>query len=395
MDRAPFADRPPRLGSRRRTALRLSTAGLCTVIVAACLSHAQTNPTSTSGPAPTTQDLVGGSVIGVPPELLVDAPQLPPGSRQNEAVERVLIISIDGMRPDVMLRAAMPTIRGLMDHGSFTMYARTTDRAVTSPSHASMLTGVTPEVHGVTFNNDPPDGATVLVPTLFDLAKARGLTTGMASSKSKFSIFTRSGHIDSAWLSPESAGSDEATAEHAAAIVREHRPQVMFVHFAGADVNGHGAGWGSPEQLASLAEIDRHVGEVLAAYDQAGIRDGTLIIVSADHGGTGRSHGPDDPRSRYIPWIATGPGIRQNFDLTRLGTGYDVATYDTFATACDALGLPIPEGNDGHPISVIYERNALTLPSQAESRRRPADAAGTDPTTIPVAPRRGTTWPVG
>lgn len=357
-----------------------------------------TEPTTapTTVPAPTAQDLGGGSIIAVPADLMVDAPQRPDVVRSNKTtVDRVLIVSIDGARPDCLLRAATPNLRSLMDHGSFSMYARTTDFAVTNPSHVSMLTGVIPEAHGITTNTDPRPDEFIKVPTIFDIAKQHGLSTAMVSAKSKFSIFNKSNSIDYSWLSPEGSGPDEPVADNAARIVREHKPQVMFVHFATSDANGHGRGWGTPEHLAALSNIDTLLGKVLAAYDAAGIRDGTLIIISADHGGTGRSHGRDDPRSRYIPWIASGPGVRQNFDLTRLGTGFDVTTFDTFATACDALKLPIPDHSEGNPVLPIYERYEMKIPTQAESRRKPNNTATTGPATVPVSPRRGTTWPVG
>ena len=45
--------------------------------------------------------------------------------------KRVLVVSFDGLRPDVALRAEMPNLRGLMKRGSFTFWAQTTDVAIT------------------------------------------------------------------------------------------------------------------------------------------------------------------------------------------------------------------------------------------------------------------------
>ena len=66
----------------------------------------------------------------------------------------VLIITIDGLRPDAALRANMPNLRKLMAEGSFTFWARTTNQAITLPSHTSMVTGVTVEKHGITWNSE-------------------------------------------------------------------------------------------------------------------------------------------------------------------------------------------------------------------------------------------------
>jgi hypothetical protein len=84
----------------------------------------------------------------------------------------------------------------------------------------------------------------------------------------------------------------------------------------------------------------------------------TAIILSADHGGAGRTHGADDARSRHIPWILSGPGIRKNFDLTALPE-LEVNTYDTFATACYLLNIPVKTKIDGKPIVEAIEDRQL------------------------------------
>ena len=50
--------------------------------------------------------------------------------------------------------------------------------------------------------------------------------------------------------------------------------------------------------------------------------------------------------------LAVGPGVRPGFDLTRIDT-LQIDTYDTFATACHALGLAIPDHVEGKPITEI------------------------------------------
>src|SRR4051812_11186656 len=76
----------------------------------------------------------------------VDAPETKP------IVSRMLIISIDGCRPDLLLRADAPTIHGLLPQSTFTLWARTVPHAITLPAHVSMLTGVVPRKHEVEWN---------------------------------------------------------------------------------------------------------------------------------------------------------------------------------------------------------------------------------------------------
>jgi len=268
-----------------------------------------------------------------------------------------MIVSFDGLRPDVALRADMPHVRSLMARGSFTFWAQTTDVAITLPSHTSMLTGVTPEKHGIHWNSDDPKFRPEFpnVPTLFELARKEGRTTAVAAGKSKFRVFDRPGALN--WKFIKEA-SDDQVADAAAAIIREHQPQVLFVHFPDCDRVGHAIGWGTPQQVQTVSHADQAFGRVLDALNEEHLTDQTLIIVSADHGGNGRTHGGLDPRSRHIPWIAAGPGVKPNNDLT-LDKPLVVKTYDTFATACFVLGIPIPSNCDGKPLTEIFTQPDL------------------------------------
>jgi arylsulfatase A-like enzyme len=129
------------------------------------------------------------------------------------------------------------------------------------------------------------------------------------------------------------------------------------------DVSGHADGWGSHEQAAAVVHIDGVVGSILAAVKEQKLADSTVVIVTADHGGAGRTHGPDDPRSAHIPWIVSGPGIRQNYDLTR-DEMLNVDIEDTFATACFLLAIPLPAGLDGKPVTEILDRAELLQPAR-------------------------------
>lgn len=270
---------------------------------------------------------------------------------------RVLLISVDGLRPDLLLRAQAPVLRGLMQRGSFTMWAQTTASAVTLPSHTSMLTGVSPSSHGIEWNTDLPPGKHVYSarPTLFDLASQAGFTTAMVAGKSKFTPLARPGTLRWWYIPKESAVSDAAVTDTAVGFIERHQPQVLFVHLPSVDGAGHAQDWGSERQLAAIAEADRCIGRLLDALQRRRLLDSTLVMVSADHGGAGKSHGPDDPRSRFIPWIAAGPGVRRNVDLTTYAD-LNVRTEDTFATICAQLGIAVPKPIDGRPVDQILER---------------------------------------
>lgn len=275
-------------------------------------------------------------------------------TRPVPQIKHAVIISIDGLRPDLLLRANTPNLHGLFEAGCFSFWARTTELSVTLPSHTSMLTGVTPEKHGITFNDDGPlEQVYPNVPTLFQLAKKAGYTTAVSATKSKFSALTKG--VD--WVSVPSRKqnfSDEDAAKHAVDMLRDHHPDVLFLHLGHVDAVGHAIGWATPEQIAAIEAADAWVGQVLAELKELGLTDSTFVLVTADHGGTGRWHGPDDPRARHIPWIIAGPGLRKGLDLTTFRE-LTINTEDTFATTCWLLNIPIEETIDGKAVQLITE----------------------------------------
>jgi len=280
------------------------------------------------------------------------------GANLNAADKRIMIISIDGLRPDLLIRAKAPAIRSLYTNGTFSFWARTTELGNTLPSHASMLTGVKISKHGITWNGDnPAKGVSPhpKVPTLFELAKKAGYSTSLVAGKSKFWQLAKPKTVDHLSV-PKKTIEDQEVANNAIKIIRQYKPQVMFVHLARVDSTGHSKGWGSVEQIKAVETADAALGKIFTQMKRIRIYDKTLIILTSDHGGFGKTHNGGDPRGRHIPWIAVGPGVKKNFDLTTI-KDLVVNTEDSFATACDHLGIALPDYTDGKPIKQIYQKN--------------------------------------
>jgi arylsulfatase A-like enzyme len=226
-----------------------------------------------------------------------------------------------------------------------------------------MLTGVVPEVHAIHWNADLPLDKPVYpnAPTLFELAKKAGYTTALAAGKSKFVIMAKPGTIDWGYYPSSPTCENAEVVVQADRIIRDHKPDVMVVHLPSVDNAGHAKGWGTPEQISAIEQSDECVGRLVRTLEELGLRDSTMILITADHGGAGRTHGPEDPRSRTIPWIVNGPGIRKGFDLTRL-PDLEVETYDTFATTCHMLGIKIERRVRGKFVAPILEEQELLQP---------------------------------
>ena len=277
------------------------------------------------------------------------SPTITPTPTSSHRASRVLILSIDGLRPDAIQAAPMPNLLNLMQtSAAYTLNARTVFPSVTLVSHASMLGGVCPSKHGVYWNDYLPTLGYASGTDLFDIAHAYGLRTVMHVGKEKLRQVT------------EPFSTDVFTYVNDRDLVVTQRllddfPQdfgLLFVHFPLVDGMGHVYGWMSPEQLSVVFRADEALGLILAELEARGLRDETLIIVTADHGGHSTTHGSSLPEDMTIPWIASGPGVQPRVLTTQ------VHTMDTAATAAYALGLPIPPEWDGVP---VYEAFGLPV----------------------------------
>src|SRR5687767_4033816 len=113
---------------------------------------------------------------------------------KNHVSDHVVIISLDGLRPDAIAKFDAKSIQRLMREGSYTLSAQTILPSKTLPSHTSMLTGEDVDEHGITWNtNAVGDHGHVAVPTIFDVAHARGFHTAAFFSKTKFEHLQRDG----------------------------------------------------------------------------------------------------------------------------------------------------------------------------------------------------------
>src|SRR5438132_243269 len=84
--------------------------------------------------------------------LLASALLVQPAAAQGP-VKKVLLIGIDGCRPDALLAAKAPNLHGLIQDGCFSDKAQALEFTVSGPCWSSMLTGVDWKKHGVRDNS--------------------------------------------------------------------------------------------------------------------------------------------------------------------------------------------------------------------------------------------------
>jgi Type I phosphodiesterase / nucleotide pyrophosphatase/Metalloenzyme superfamily/Kelch motif len=266
----------------------------------------------------------------------------------------VIVISIDGLRPDGLLQADAPNIMALAARGAYSFSAQATFPPATLPSHTSMLTGYTTERHGVTWNYDDVS-LTPLTPPIFGVVHQAGLRTVMVVGKEKMRLYALPGTID---LYDYAVSGDRDVVDHALAAMTQGF-DLMFIHLPNVDFFGHSTGWMSAIYIDEISKTDGQVGRILEAMPF-----NTTIIISADHGGTEFSHGANIPEHMTIPWIMAGPNTPPIGALSQ-----PIITTDTAATALFALGLSLPPDAHGRP---IYEAFGLAPPDISQGTWRPA-----------------------
>ncbi len=109
--------------------------------------------------------------------------------------------------------------------------------------------------------------------------------------------------------------------------------------------------------LASTSYVDAQIGKLVAALEEAGIRDNTIIIIWGDHGWHLGDMGVWGKATNYeiatrVPLMIWTPNMR-----TR-GTRTDslVELVDMYPTLCELAGVPLPKHLEGHSFAPLLDK---------------------------------------
>jgi predicted AlkP superfamily pyrophosphatase or phosphodiesterase len=249
----------------------------------------------------------------------------------------VLMISVDGMKPEYVLDAdahqlKIPFLRGLLREGVYARGVTAVWPTVTYPNHTTLLTGVMPAEHGI-YNNlefDPKHAfaeswfwyaAQIRVPTLWQAAHEAGLSTasigwpvsvGATAVDTLIPEYWRTSRATAdlnpwdadliaalcrpegmlekmqARLGPYMLGNDpypsgdEIKTRFALDVLRSQKPKFMTLHLSSLDEEEHSHGPFSAAANQDLEAIDGYLSQLFAAA-RANDPDAIALVVS-DHG---------------------------------------------------------------------------------------------------------------
>lgn len=276
---------------------------------------------------------------------------------QSKKIKHVILIGCDGFGGYALQEANMPNLKVLMANGSWTDKARCVLPSSSAVNWASLLMGAGPTEHGYTeWNSKVPEIPSVtktgygLFPGIFSVVRDQKKTAKTAIIYSWNGI----GHLfekNAVNIVVDGKEKDDFCVDTAAAIIKNEKPYLTFLHLDEPDNTGHAIGHRTPAYYKQLELVDQRIGKIIKAVNDAGIADETIILVTADHGGTGKGHGGKSLDEVQIPWIISGPGVRKNHEIKDV-----IITYDTAATLARLMGLKAPQSWRGKPVSEAFAK---------------------------------------
>jgi len=280
----------------------------------------------------------------------------------------VLVIGIDGCRPDALAAADTPNLDALIQNGT---YFEGTDivspdrknpaNTISGPGWSNLLCGVWPDKHGV-LDNKFTEPKYDQFPHFFvrlKEAQPEARTVSFSDWKPIRDHITRGGDVVLDF-SPAAdvkgpGGYETGDAASTAACVEllgKEAPAAVVLYLGQVDENGHAHGFHPSvvQYRDAIERVDAHIGQAVGAVQRRPKNEDWLVIVCTDHGGSGTDHGNGhknfDIRRTFM--IVSGKNAKQGRSTEPT---YQV---DVVPTALKHLGVdPRPEwGLDGKAVGL-------------------------------------------
>ena len=216
--------------------------------------------------------------------------------------KKVILISIDGMRPDGLKACGNPYVTEMEKQCAHTFCANSMVPSVTFPCHFSMTHSVPPQRHGILTNTYVPQVRPVQ--GIFEKIRDAGGISAMfygweplrdvaSPGTLKFATYINAYMEDSC---------DTVLTDKAVALIDSNKPDFVFLYMVETDEKGgHDNGWMSEEYLRRIRIAINNVQRIIERFGEE-----YTVIIMADHGGHDRSHGSELPEDMTIPLFFRG-----------------------------------------------------------------------------------------
>ncbi|MCY9592143.1 metalloenzyme superfamily [Paenibacillus chitinolyticus] len=327
----------------------VSAALLAGLLLPASLAGAAASPETSAAPS------IAGNAAGGPESSAVQPDALKPEAGQAAPAaavkkKKVLVIGLDGTRPDALQAANAVNLEALAANGAYSWTTKANSNYTWSATGWSTIhTGVWYQKHGVK-DNTWTGSKFGQYPSLMKRAELYNPALSTAS-------IVHWGPINDKLVEgidlEKTVATDAEVVSDTVNLLKTGNPDFLFLHFDDIDHAGHTYGF-SPkvsQYTKAIEGVDAQIGTILDAVKARSTyaQEDWLILVSTDHGGKGTSHGGGSSEETTIFLIASG-------DSTVKGqlTG---ATYqaDVMVTALKHLGVPVSSSwnLDGRAVGLI------------------------------------------
>ena len=255
-------------------------------------------------------------------------------------MEKVVLISVDGMRPDGFLACKNPFIEEMMQKAYYTLNGQTVFPSVTLPCHMSLFHSTTPQRHGITTNVYLPMARPIN--GLFEQLKNSRAVCAMYYGWEPLRDVARPASLKYAEYinAYMEESSDTCLTDSALARIARSKPDFVFLYMVETDEKGgHDNGWMTD---AYLERISTAVSNIKRVLETCG--DEYTVIVTADHGGHDRHHGTDLPEDMTIPMFYFG----KQFEAGKRFEGGSIL--DIAPTIAKLMGVMPADEWEGTPV---------------------------------------------
>ena len=276
-------------------------------------------------------------------------------AKAGPRVKHVVLVGVDGFGAQWIPWDKMPNLRKLRADGLYAV-GRNSFPTSSGINWCTCMNGTVVEVHGYREWNSkapdvPPPPAALdngKLPCIFHEIKKQDPSAYTVSlyNWDGIGFVHNTNEVD--YVKYFAAGSleqrDDDTMATALQLLKEKQPKFTYVYQHLPDCYGHKCGWGTPEFTNACVNVDKNLGKLVKCLEETGLRDDTLILLVADHGGEGKKHGMALADCFDIPFLVSGPAVKEGFRLRE-----PVLLADAAPTIIAALGYKVPEVWRGRP----------------------------------------------
>ena len=295
-------------------------------------------------------------------------------AHDTKQASHIVLVVLEGIDPDTIKSGSMPNLAQFAQEGSAKWSATSVSPPLTVPAMASLLTGLPIKKHKITPEWEKYDFARSFMrsPTVFDYMDLAGGNDSAVffMDERLYQLSRPEIYVDSQMCgmakpdcTPKTVSLyiqdylKKVTSEKGHGFRLINVPNLLLVHLPTASRAGQKKGWNSDTYKKAVREIDTAIGDIVNIYQDFGVLDKTMFIVTGLNGiplptasANGSKSSSSSPQmSQTIPWISWGANIKENHSIAR-----PVSILDTGATILYALGLETYTEWDSHVIDEIF-----------------------------------------